>query len=219
MHDSSLKPQVLQKLTAYLALLPGIGMKTANRLAFFIATEFPQQELKNFSALLASLKNNLKYCSFCNVLTDTNPCSICASQSRNNSKLLLVASSLDVYKIEETKIYDGLYYVLSLPNLKEVWDDNVNSEFLPKDLKNHFIKRVCNLIKMLKGRKLEVIFGLPVELKNQGIYFTIKELLINKCSNKVVLSKLAVGLSIGADIEFADPQTLALAINNRQIDE
>lgn len=222
---SELQPKVLKELTAYFAMLPGIGVKTATRLAYYMILNFPDAEKKQLGDLISNLSRNYKVCSFCNVISNTDPCPVCADIKRDHSRILIVETSLDVYKIENTRVYNGLYYVMSedrsgnLYTGGRVTDKTKNDyqDFISKDKVEHFIRRICNLVsKLQKAQKLEIIFGLPVNMNSQGILHTIKDKLFKKCKDKVKVTRLAVGLSVGADIEFVDPHTLSLAIQKRQ---
>ena len=218
---TDLQPCVLKELTAYLAMLPGIGVKTATRLAYHLILDFPETEKQQLGNLIANLSKNYKVCSFCNVISNTNPCPVCADTSRDNTRILLLASSLDVYKVEKTCVYNGLYYVLTETSKTNSYANSLDKDesdiFIKKDRLKHLLKRICFLTDKLKnGEVLEIIFGLPVDVNSQGILHTIKEEVSKKCTKKVKITRLAVGLSIGADIEFVDAHTLGLAIKERQ---
>ncbi len=215
--NTNLVPQVLKQLTAYFAMLPGIGRKTATRLAYYMILNFPESEQKQLGELIKTISKNIKKCSFCNVVSDTDPCSVCANTTRDNLVLLVVESSLDVYKIEQIGGYKGIYYVLEDDTEYKTQMKSKDYEYVDRTIIKKLTRRVCNLVKQLKkGQKLEVIFGLPIDIKNQGIINLLKDKLIEKCGEKIKFSRLAVGMSIGADIDFVDPHTLLSAISNRQ---
>ena len=105
-------PKQLEKLILELSKLPGIGEKTAERLAMHIATKFSLEEVKELGEVLINLPESLKICKTCGLLTDEETCKICSNPLRNHELLMVVAKSEEVYQLEKTNSYHGIYHVL-----------------------------------------------------------------------------------------------------------
>lgn len=188
----------IEKVVSMFSSLPTIGRKTAQRLAFHILKQ-DEKFAKDFAEALVTLKKNVKLCSVCYNYTEQDPCPICTSQKRDKSIICVVESPTDVMAIEKTNEFFGLYHVLhgALNPL-----ENINAN----DLK------IIELIARLNLEVNEVILALnPTvegEVTTQYITNQVKPL-----GKKI--SRIARGIPIGSDLEFADEATLSRALQGR----
>lgn len=190
-------PKPLNDLVLNLKKLPGIGEKTAIRLALFIVNELEEESTLNLSNALISVKRDLSFCEICGAIKE-DACSICNDKKRDNNTIMVVETIKDLLVIENTNNYFGLYHVLG-----GVIDFSKGIE--PDDL------NIDSLIKRAKDNK-EIILALNGEVNGQLTSNYIQELLKEK---EVRLSKIAHGLPVGADLAFADSRTLEIALKNR----
>lgn len=200
-------PTALKELTLELQRLPGIGPKSARRLAYYMFS-LPQDKLDGFSKTIRNLKESVTVCSFCKSLADTNPCELCADEKREKDKLCVVSDHMDVYAIERSGSYNGMYYVLGgvLSPAKGVGPETLQIVGLEQRIKQ-----------LLKGRieKLEIILAFSPTTEGQTTVLFLKEHLAQKGFENIKISKVAVGLSVGADIDFVDTYTLQEALRGR----
>ncbi len=191
---------IIENLITELSKLPGIGRKTAQRLAFFILT-MSEEDAKGISRAINEVKEKARFCNDCFNITDTEICRICSNSSRDRSKLCVVEEPSNILVIERTKSFDGLYHVL-LGALSPI------DGLTPDRLKiNELIDRVRrNEIK-------EIIIATNPNTKGEMTAQYIKEIL--KPFN-VKVTRIAYGLPIGGDIEFADEVTLSKALEGRR---
>lgn len=202
-------PQSLKALTFELQRLPGIGPKSARRMAYFLFS-LPQERLNFLGDTLKEIRDKVNVCSFCNMLADTNPCEVCGNPQREQYTICVVSDNMDVYAIERTAGYKGMYYVLSglISPVKGHGPDDVNTKGL--------IKRVSQLQKRLtKEQKVEIIFALSPTTEGQTTTLYIKEELTREFGDNILVSRVAVGLSVGTDIDYVDTYTLQEAIKGR----
>jgi recombination protein RecR len=190
--------ETLEKVAEELSKLPSIGRKTAHRIAMYLAKS-PAEEVKQLADSLLLLKQNIKLCSKCCNITEIDPCPICSSDKRNSNVICIVEESTDVFAIEKTNEYKGLYHVLHgiISPL-----DGIG----PEDI------RIKELLIRLKDNTDEIILALNPSVEGE---YTITYLtrLIKPLNIKV--SRIARGIPIGTDLEFADEITLAKAIEGR----
>ena len=180
--------------------LPGIGAKTAARLAFF-SMEMPEEEVMNFANALISCKRDLTMCSVCGNITQEDPCEICQDTSRDRTKILVVEDSRDVMSLERMKEYKGLYHVLHgvLSPMEGTGPDDIN---------------VASLIQRLQDPTVEeVIIATNATAEGEATAMYLSRL-IKPAGIKV--TRLAHGLAVGSDIEYADEMTLFKAIEGRR---
>lgn len=189
----------LENLIEELTKFPGIGRKTAQRLALYILKQ-PREEVEKLVKAIIDVKEKIKYCSVCYNITESDPCPICSSPKRDKSVICVVEEPMDVLAIEKTNEYNGVYHVLGgiLNPLEGVG---------PEDLK---IKELINRIS--SGGINEVIIALnpSVEGETTSVYIAN---LIKPFGVKV--TRIARGLPIGTALEYADTATIARAIENR----
>ena len=190
----------LQKLIDELNKLPGIGPKTAQRLAFHIL-RISETDAKSLAQAIIEMRERIKSCSICNNLTETDPCLICQDKNRLQSTICVVEEPDDLVVLERTKQYKGLYHILcgAISPL-----EGVN----PEDLK---IDGLLERIK--KGKIEEVIFATNPNTEGEATALYIARL-IKPLGVKV--TQLAHGLPVGGDLEFADEVTLSMALEGRK---
>ncbi len=184
--------------------LPGIGPKTAERLVFYLL-HTPQDYLENFAANLANLKKNTKQCKLCFNVSEENPCSICADKGRQHDLLCLVEQPLDILAIERGSFYHGVYHVL------HGLIDPLNN-ILPEQL---FIPQLIHRLK--EGGVKEMVIATNPTVEGEATAMYIQQLIgRDKSLENISITRLGCGLPTGADIEYADQQTLARAFEGRR---
>ncbi|KXK42670.1 MAG: recombinational DNA repair protein [Chlorobi bacterium OLB5] len=192
--------ETLEKVAEELSKLPSIGRKTAVRIAMYLA-KAPAEEVQNLSDALLQLKEKIKLCSVCCNITEEDPCSICGSPKRSESTICIVEEPGDVFAIEKTNEFRGKYHVLHgiISPL-----DGIG----PEDIK------VKELLMRLGGDIEEVILALNPSVEGE---YTITYLskLIKPLNIKI--SRIARGIPVGTDLEYADEITLAKALEGRII--
>ncbi len=206
-------PLTLKKISNFLEKLPGIGQKTANRLSFFLL-QLPEEELIEVGQYLINLKKKIKLCQQCFNFTEKNLCSICQDERRDKQTITVVETVADLLSLENGNIYQGVYHVLHgrIDPLNRVG---------PEDIKiNSLIERIKSLAK--KNISInEIILATNADMEGEATAFYIKNKLIELKSklapphNKFKITRLAYGLPIGANVEFADYMTLKKAIEGR----
>jgi len=191
---------IIENLITELMKLPGIGRKTAQRLAFFILA-MPSEEAKGISKAINEVKEKARFCTKCFNITDTDLCSICSSNSRDGTKLCVVEEPSNILVIERSGSFKGLYHVL-LGALSPI--DNMT----PEKLK---IKELVERIE--KDGIKEIILATNPNTKGEMTAQYIRELLK---PFDIKVTRIAYGLPMGGDIEFADEVTLSKAIEGRR---
>jgi len=193
-------PASIKKLTEQFNTLPGIGPKTAQRLAFFCLKKTPA-ELERFADTIKNVKADLKICGTCLNIAQTNPCSICSDPDRDKRIICVVAENQDQQSIERTGEYNGLYHILGgvLNPLEGVNPQSLNI--------NQLVERLRS------GQINEIILGLNPDLEGESTAMYLQKLLF---PFNIKITRLAKGLPSGADIEYADEITLASALKNRR---
>ncbi|GAB5052717.1 recombination mediator RecR [Pediococcus ethanolidurans] len=193
-------PEPIAKLIDSYMKLPGIGEKSATRLAFF-TINMDQDDVTEFAKALVSAKRDLHFCSICGNITEDDPCEICRDKTRDQSTVLVVEDPKDVMSMEEMKEYHGLYHVLQgvLSPMEGKGPEDLNISSLLKRLQtNQAIKEVI------------VATNATPEGEATAMYLSR---LIKPAGIKV--TRLAHGLSVGSDIEYADQMTLFKAVEGR----
>ena len=180
--------------------LPGIGPKSAQRLAHYLI-RMPSEEAESLAKSILAVKDKTILCSTCQSITDQNPCAICSDSERNKKYICVVEEPLDVLAIEKTKTYKGLYHVIHgvISPLNAIG---------PEDLK---IKELLDRLK-IDGIE-EVILAINSNLEGEATAMYIQKLITPL---GVKMSRLARGLPSGAEIEYTDEITLSRAIEGRQ---
>ncbi len=182
--------------------MPGIGPRSAERIAFYILKERPAEALKLADAI-REVKTRIKHCQVCSNLTEQDPCSICADSSRDHSLVCVVEQPKDLLALEATGLYRGVYHVLlgRIAPLEEIH---------PKDL------TIDALMKRLAAGGInELIMGTNPNVDGDGTAMHIQNIVREKFPG-VKITRLARGLPVGSSIEFANKSILTDAINGRQ---
>lgn len=197
-----LLPNTLRKISFFLQRLPGIGEKTANRLAFYLL-RLPKEDLEEFAKNISELKEKTKRCKICQNLSEEEICPICADKNRNHSIVMVVESPLDIIAFENGQIYDGVYHVLHgkidpLNNIR------------PEDI---FLKELFERVK--SDNIKEVIIATNPDMEGEATAMYIRDR-IKKINPEIKISRLAYGLPVGASIEYADYMTLKKSIIGRE---
>lgn len=196
-------PESVNKLIEELSKLPGIGPKSAQRLAFHILKK-PASESRGLGEALLNVKEGVTYCRDCFALTDREICKICADDSRDRSTLCIVESTMDMLAIEKTGEYKGIYHVL---HGKISPLDGVG----PDDLK------IAELFKRVTAENCqirELIFGLNPDLEGDTTGFFIKEKI--NALRPIQMTRIARGVPSGGTVEYSDDITLIRALEGRQ---
>ncbi len=200
-------PSSLKNIALFLERLPGIGEKTANRLAFYLL-RMPEQDLKEFGDNVSYLKSKTKYCKVCMNLTEEELCSICADEKREKSIITVVETVLDILSFEQGGIYNGIYHVLhgKIDPLNSIGPDDIFIESLLKRLESN---------SNTSGTKItEVILATNPDMEGEATAMYIKNKLKTQ-NSKLKISRLAYGLPMGANLEYADYGTLKKALEGR----
>lgn len=193
-------PKVVEDLTNSFEKLPGIGRRSAQRLAFYLL-RVPQRDLDAFASSLSNLKKLTKICTICHNLTDQDQCGICGDPSRNAEQVCVVESFQDVLAIEKSGSYKGVYHVLhgSISPLNNVGPDELYIDTLVKRVRSGGVK--------------EVILATNTSLEGEATALYINQSLTGI---EVEISRIGRGLPTGVEIEYADDQTLSHALLTRK---
>ncbi len=201
MTNSAVTPRPVQRLIDEFSRLPGIGPKTASRLTFFLLRA-QSEHANGLSESLLALKRETRFCSVCYNITaaETDPCVVCADDDRDKGILCVVEEPLDVLAIERARLFGGCYHVLH-GVISPV--DGIG----PDDLKiNELLQRVRT------GRVTEVILATNANLVGEATAMYLYQQLAN---NGPLITRLARGLPVGGDLEYADEITVARALEGR----
>ncbi|KKR90865.1 MAG: Recombination protein RecR, partial [Candidatus Roizmanbacteria bacterium GW2011_GWA1_41_13] len=200
----------LQNLIDAFQRLPGVGPKTAQRLAFYML-HVPQHELDLFAEALSNLKKNTVECSGCHNISETDPCTYCSDNRRDASIIAVVEQPIDILAVEKSGKFHGIYHVLHgridpLNNIR------------PEDIRiDQLIKRTNGIAKVPVE---EIILALNPDMEGEAtcMYIVKKLTAISKqqTANRIRITRLAYGLPSGASIEYADEITLGRAIDGRR---
>ncbi|TDX51316.1 recombination mediator RecR [Orenia marismortui] len=191
--------QPLSQLIGQLSKLPGVGPKTAQRLAFHIL-EMDQDEAKVLAKSISEIKEKLSYCSICNNLTQNDPCYICSDDRRDKNLICVIEEVKDIIAMEKTGEYKGLYHVLH-GAISPI--DGVG----PEDIK------IKELLSRLDDETSEVILATDPNVEGEATAMYISKLL-KPLGIKV--TRIAHGLPVGGDLEYADEVTLSKALEGRR---
>jgi len=195
-------PKSVTRVVESFERLPGIGPKTAQRLAFYLL-HVPEDEIKRFADSLTNLKLHTVLCSVCKNVTETDPCSVCSDPRRDHTMICLVEQPTDVLAIEKTGAFHGVYHVLhgSIDPLNNIGPD----EIYIADL----LKRIKNQVEPVK----ELIFAMNPTMEGEATAMYIQKQL---AGTTIQITRLAHGIPIGGDIEYADEVTLKRALEGRR---
>lgn len=193
-------PEPISKLIEGFMKLPGIGPKTAGRLAFFVLN-MKEDDVLDLAKALVNAKRQLHYCSVCNNITDVDPCHICSDKRRDGSVICVVQEPKDVVAMEKTREYEGYYHVLqgAISPMEGIG---------PEDI------RIPDLLKRLSDEQVkEVILATNPNIEGEATAMYISRL-IKPFGIRV--TRIAHGLPVGGDLEYADEVTLTKALEGRR---
>ena len=188
----------MNKLIEQLSRLPGVGAKSAQRLAFHIIN-MPKEEVEGLASAMTDAKAHIKYCKECFTLTDDEICPICANEKRDHSTIMVVEQTRDMAAYEKTGKYEGVYHVLH----------GAISPMLgigPSDIK------LKELMKRLEGDVQEVIIATNSSLEGETTAMYISRLI---SPTGIKVTRIASGVPVGGDLEYIDEVTLLRALDGR----
>jgi recombination protein RecR len=199
MANAAIPPSVTELIQTF-AELPGIGPKTASRLAFFLLRGKSELAMRLAEAL-RGLVENTRFCSTCYNVTEDDPCPICADPTRDQSVVCVVEEPMDLLSLERTENYKGIYHVLhgALSPLEGIFAEDLRIAELEKRVREHELKEVL----------------LATNPTSEGDY-TAAYLVQRLKPLGVRITRLGRGLPVGGDLEYADPVTLSRALESRQ---
>jgi recombination protein RecR len=199
---SSTYTQSIQSLMNELARLPGIGMRSAERIAFHLLKQPPEEAMK-LSDAIRDVKTRIRHCSNCFNLTEQDPCSICSDGSRDQGLVCIVEQPKDLLALESAGLYRGVYHVLlgRIAPLEGVEPGDLTIDPL--------MQRIAS------GKVREVIMGTNPTMEGDGTALYIQSLVGQRFAN-IQVTRLARGLPAGSSIEYANRNILADAISGRQ---
>ncbi|MDO4383086.1 MAG: recombination mediator RecR [Eubacteriales bacterium] len=194
-------PKPLNRLINEFSKLPGIGGKTAQRLAFHVLS-LNVSEVENLAGAILDAKKNLRYCSVCGNLTDTDPCSICSDGTRDPKVICVVESPQDVLAMERIREFNGRYHVLhgTISPVEGIGPNDINLKSL--------------IVRLQKEPEVEeVIIATNPNIEGEATAMYISRLL--KPSG-IKVTRIAHGIPVGGDLEYADEVTLLKAVEGRR---
>ncbi len=195
------------KLIEAFEKLPGIGPKSASRLTFYLL-HVPQTELDAFAQALTNLKKNTVECSLCFNVSEADPCPICSSSTRDKTVICVVEQPIDILSLERTGKFGGVYHVLhgALNPLANIGPDEI---------------RILELVKrIMNGHRVkEIILATNLSMEGEATAMYIQKQITNAklhMPTEIKVSRIAHGLPMGADLEYADEMTLTQALEGRR---
>lgn len=193
-------PKSIASLIEHFQKFPSVGPKSAQRMAFYLL-RMPMSEIEKFAQCMISAKQNTKTCEICFNLSVTSPCEICSSSQRDRGTICVVAETKDLIAIEKTNEYKGLYHVLQglISPMDGIGADDIRIKELLNRLTNDEVK--------------EIILALSPSVEGEATSLYLTKL-IKPFGIKI--SRIAFGLPVGADLEYADEITIAKAIEGRR---
>lgn len=204
----SFLPKTIEKLIESFQRLPGIGPKTASRLTFYML-HLPQGLLDEFSQSILDLKKKVVYCSNCFNIAESDPCFICTDKLRDDTMVCVIENPIEILSVEKTGRYKGVYHVLhgAISPLNNITPDELRISELMSRIKNGKIK--------------EIILATNPNMEGEATAMYIKREISNLKSqnsniNGLIVTRLAHGLPVGADLEYADEVTLSRAFEGRR---
>jgi recombination protein RecR len=190
----------MEKAISELSKLPGIGRKSAQRLVFYLL-KAQKYEVRSLAEAIIAIKEKIKFCSTCFNITENDPCKICTSETRDRSLICVVEEANDVLAVEKTARYKGLYHVLggALSPLEGIGPDDLH---------------IRELLARLNGSTGEVIIATNPNTEGEATALYLEKLM--KPLN-LKLTRIARGLPVGGDLEYADEITLTRALEGRMV--
>ena len=197
-------PNSLQKLINELSKLPGIGPKSAQRLAFYLLKR-DNIDISGLSSSIADVKNGVVFCSICFNMVETDPCATCTDATRDSSILCVVEEPLDALAIDKTGQFKGLFHVLGgvLNPLEGIGPEKLNVDSLVLRIKD-------------KGSRInELIIATNPSLEGEATAMHLSKV-IKQANSQIKITRIARGLPMGGDLEYADDMTLMRAMEGRR---
>lgn len=192
-------PVAIEKLIEEFAKLPGIGYKTAQRLTLHVLN-LPKEEVTEFSEALVKARGTIKYCSICGNYTDSDPCSICSNPNRDKSIVCVVEEPKDIMAVEKVRDFNGTYHVLhgTISPMAGRGPNDINLK---------------QLVSRMKDNIKEIIVATNANVEGEATAMYISKILK---PFDVKVTRIAHGLPMGGDLEYADEITLAKALEGRK---
>ncbi|HZG56872.1 recombination mediator RecR [Paenibacillus sp.] len=193
-------PEPIAKLIDSFSRLPGVGPKTAARLAFYVL-RMKEEDVVNFAKALVNVKRNLLYCSVCCNITDTDPCRVCSDKNRDRSVICVVQEARDLVAMERTKEFHGMYHVLqgAISPMEGIGPDDI---------------RVAELLRRLADDEVqELILATNPNIEGEATAMYLSRLVK---PFQIKVTRIAHGLPVGGDLEYADEVTLSKALEGRR---
>jgi|SRR3989338_728921 len=195
-------PDPIKNLIDNFASLPGIGQKTAERLVFYLLKKGEQEKMIEFGRVLANIKKITPPCPECGNLSENGRCNICSDRKRDKTTLCIVAEAQDIFYLDKTGVYNGIYHVLGglLSTADGITIKDINTEKI--------------MGRILRQHVREVVMGINPTVEGESTIIYLKKTLREKFP-KIKITRLSRGLPMGGDLEYADEITLSSAIKNR----
>src|SRR5512146_933418 len=193
----------MARLIDELKKLPGIGSKSAQRLAFHILRS-PDEDAEALAQAVRDVKEHLRLCSVCNNITDVDPCAFCTSATRNQKTICVVEEPTNIAAVEKTRMYNGVYHVLhgALSPLHGVGPEHL---------------RIGNLLRRIEGGEIdEVILATNPTVEGEATATYLSQQLRKSGLPQVKVTRIATGIPVGSDIEYADEVTMLKAMEGRR---
>ena len=193
-------PKCIRNVIDCFKNLPGIGEKTAERLAFSLIG-FSKENLTSFSAAITDIRDKITTCEICGNIADSNICNICSDKERNSNIIFVVEKAKDISLFEKINIYNGKYHVLGglISPLEGIGPDDVNIS--------------CLISRIDKENIEEIILALKPSIEGETTMQYIKKILENK---NIKITRIATGIPMGTDIDYIDAMTLEFALEGRK---
>lgn len=190
-------PNSIEKISELFSKFPGIGRKSARRIAFHLM-DTPREKVIEIAKSIIDLKDKVKHCPICNYMTEAETCSICSDPKRDEHIICVVENSMDVIAIEKSVSFNGKYHVLGgvISPLDGVGPDDLDFDGLLKRL----------------DKVNELIIGINPSIEGDTTIYYLNKIINNK---SIKITNLARGIPIGGDLEFTDEATIARALENR----
>ncbi|HHD2585542.1 TPA: recombination mediator RecR [Clostridium perfringens] len=193
-------PVAIEKLIEEFAKLPSIGKKSAQRLTLHILN-LPKDEVEEFANALVKARGTIKYCSVCGNFTDTDPCAICSNPNREKDIICVVEQPKDIMTMEKVKEFNGLYHVL-------------HGTISPMQGRGPQDIRIRELVARMSGDVKEVIVATNPNIEGEATAMYISKILKPL---DVKVTRIAAGIPVGGDLEYADEVTLSKALEGRTV--
>lgn len=201
-------PKTIEKLIESFQRLPGIGPKTASRLTFYML-HLPQGLLDEFSQSILDLKKKVVYCSNCFNIAESDPCFICTDELRDDTTVCVIENPIEILSVEKTGRFKGVYHVLhgAISPLNNITPDELRISELMSRIKSGKIKEIILATNPnMEGEATAMYIKREISLLRQG----------SAAQANLLVTRLAHGLPVGADLEYADEVTLSRAIEGRR---